>query len=143
MRMMFPGVGDDDFPFGVEEGGVAFDREGQPAGIGEEGPDLFLGGGGSGDGGLANQQAEAFIRFECAKELDLVAEDIVVKMPTLQIGDGGCLVFLVRSMDDEETEEVGPSGFENHFAMRKIPHLMFVSLFVGCSAQFVRRFCGE
>lgn len=106
------GVGDHDFPFGIKEGEVAFDLKRQPAGIREEAPDLLVGGGCSGDGGLADQQAEARIRFERAEELDLIAEDFVVKMPALQIGDGGSLVFLVGPVNDEEPEKVRPSGFE-------------------------------
>lgn len=137
------GVGNDDFLFGIEEGGVSFDHKRQPAGIGEETSDLFIGGGCSGDGGLADQQAEACIRFERAEELDLVAEDFVVKVPALQVGDGGGLVFFVGAMDDEKSEEVRPGGFENPFAIREIPYLMFVSLFVGCSSQFGWRLCGE
>jgi hypothetical protein len=58
-------------------------------------------------GGLAYQQAETCIRFERAEELDLVAEDFVVKMPALQIGDGGSFVFFVGPMDDEKSEKLG------------------------------------
>lgn len=106
------GIGDDDFPIGIEEGNVALDHEGQPAGIGEEAVDLLIGGGCSGDGGLADQEAQARIGFERAEEYNLVAEDFVVKMPALQIGDGGSLVFLVGPVDDEQSEEVWPGGFE-------------------------------
>jgi hypothetical protein len=135
MRMMFP--------LGIEEGGVALDHKRQPARIGEEIPDLLIGGGCSGDGGLAYQQAEACIRFERAEELDLVAEDFVVKMPALQIGDGGSFLLFVGPMNDEKSKKIGPSGFENPFAIRQIPNLMFVPLFVGRPAQFDGRLLGE
>ncbi len=49
------GIGNDDFSLGIEEGNVALDHEGQPAGIGEEAVDLLIGGGCSGDGRLADQ----------------------------------------------------------------------------------------
>jgi hypothetical protein len=133
------GVGDYDVPFGVKEGDVALDHKRQPAGIGEKAPDLLIGGGRPGDGRLADQQAEACIRFKCSEEDDLVAEDFVVKVPALQVSDGGSLVFLVGTVDDEKSEKAGPCGFEVGLLILLEPHLMFVSLFVGCPVQFVRR----
>ena len=112
------GVGDDDFPFGIKEGDVALDHKRQLAGIGEKAPDLLIGGGRSGDGRLLNQQAEAQIRFKRAEEHDLVAEDFVVKVPALQIGDWGSFLFLVGAVDDEKPEKVRPGGFEDQFAIR-------------------------
>jgi hypothetical protein len=69
----------------------------------------------------------------------LVAEDFIVKMPALQVGDGRCLAFLVGPVDYEKSEKVRPSGFKNVFIMRQIPDLMLVTLLIRSSIQFVRR----
>jgi hypothetical protein len=69
----------------------------------------------------------------------LVAEDLIVKMPALQVVDGRGFVFLVGSVDDEQAEEVGPGGLEIGSGFLLEPDLMFVSFVVGCPVQFDRR----
>ena len=133
------GVGDHDFPFGIEEGDVALDHKRQPAGIGEETPDFLIGGGRPGDGWLADQQAEPCVGLDRTEKDDLVTENLIVKMPALQIGDGGRLVFLVGPVNDEKPEKVGPSGFEVGFRFLLEPDLVFVSFVVGSLIQFDRR----
>jgi hypothetical protein len=72
-----------------------------------------------------------------------VAEEFVVEGPALQIVDGGRLRFLVRTMDDEKTEEIRPSRLQHGPCFRLEPNLMLVAFVVRRSAQEVRGLAEE
>ena len=134
-------VGDDELSRGIEEGGVALDDEALPAGVSEETLDFRVGGRFSGDGRLADQEAQAGVGLECAKEDHLISKNFIVKLPALQIGDGRGIELLVGTVDDEQAEEARPSSLDDRFGAGEIPDLVLVALVVGRSFQFGRRLC--
>lgn len=132
------GVRNDDAPFGIEEGEIAFDHKRLPAGVGEESADLLIGGWRAGDGRLADQQAEASVGLECSEEGDLIAENLIMKIPALQVRDGRGFGFFLGPVDDKQAEEVVPGGFEVGPRVLFKPDLMFIALLVRNPIQFVR-----
>jgi hypothetical protein len=67
---------------------------------------------------------------------------LVVQVPALQIGDGRGFLLLVGPVDDQQAEEIRPSGFEDSLGAGKIPDLVLVALVVGRAAQ-LGRWLGE
>ncbi len=88
------GVGDDDLPLRIEEGKVAINDKALPTRVGEEAFDFRNACRLAFDGGLANQEAEAVVCLESAKEDDAITENLVVEVPTFQVVNGRGLVFL-------------------------------------------------
>jgi len=101
--------------------------------------DLLQGGWCAADRGLADEETQLAIGFENAEELDAVAEDFIVKRPTLQIGDGRCFGIFVVPMDDTHSKKVRPSGFEVAVGIGSKPDLMLIAFIVGWTTQFSRR----
>ncbi len=100
---------------------------------------MLIGGGCSLDGGLLDDETQAFWRWECAEECYFVPEELVVELPAFQIGDGRGFGFLMGAVNDEEAEEVWPCGFEVGGLVFIKPDLMLVALLVGGAAQLVWR----
>ena len=133
------GIGDGEAEGGIEKGEVAIGVEGLPSVADKEIPDLVVVcGGGSGDGGLFDEEAETDGGFYGAEKTDLVAEEVVVPMPAFQIVDGRGAGVFVETVDDFESEETGPGGFEEGAGGFAEPDLVFVAVIGRRLAQLWR-----
>jgi hypothetical protein len=132
-------VGNGDAALGIEERDVAVDGEALPPGRSEELRNLLIGGRLPRDGRLPDKEAETGISLESANEGDIVSEKVVVEGPALEVVDRGGTTFLAGTMDQQQSEKIGPRRLENRFLMTEEPDLMLVALVVGRSAQFFRR----
>lgn len=101
--------------------------------------DFLIGGRCAGNGGLLDQEPEAGVGSASAEKTDIVPEEFVVENPALQVGDGGGFGLVVRPMNDEQSEEVGPGGFQHGLGIGQKPDLVLVAFLVRDAAQFVRR----
>ena len=82
------GVGDDHLFLRIEECDVAFDDKTEPTVIQEKLLDLLMSRWSACDGWLPNQKAEPMICVQGPKKVNIVTEDFIMQMPTLEIRDG-------------------------------------------------------